>query len=1366
MKTRGGKRMQGDDGIGGWPHDWDSWPSVDSRLDEPPTEREDASDFGDSLLREVAHIVARPPAARHAPARGTRLGGRDGQRFEILQELGAGGMGWVMRARDARLQRVVALKFLFPREELVDVALREARLIARLDHENIVRVFDVQEWRPSEEQRIPFLVMECLEGESLSELMRRERLGLRRALELMSTIAAGLTHAHEHHIIHRDLKPSNVLLTRRGTVKLIDFGLAHLTQASTASTPLLPVAGTPPYMAPEQWRGEALDERTDIWGAGVMLYEMLTGELPFPDVSLKELRERILSPEPMPLLREHHPELPWALESLVAVALAKAPAKRLISAAELQEELRELEEHLRPGPRPSITLAPERRQVTLVACQLEGLGGLSRELDPEDFGELEATFQRAFTKVIQQHGGFVTLAMGSEAQACFGYPVAHEQDSEFAVRAGLLLPSTIQDALQPRLFAQPQKSTLGVKVGIHTDRVVLDSGAREAQGGATRIQGEAPRLTARLAEESAPGEVLLSHETHVLVQRAFDTQPLGTRALDGSRQVEVYRVVGARPRASRFERMLNQGERLSRLVGRERELGELLTLWSGARKGQGGFVLLQGEAGIGKSRLVLELCERVAPEQAARLKLQCWSHFATSVFHPIIDMVQRSWLSPERTPQENLRVLEAWLARWDLKPVQTPLLASLLSLPVPETSPHLRLTPERQMEETLEALGTLLLRKAAIQPVLLVVEDLHWADPSTLRLLGSLLERVRGARILGVLSARPEFRVPWGPSFCFHTLAVERLPPESTVRLMDDVARGRQRLPAAVVGELVTRTDGVPLFVEEMTHQLLEGGDVASIPSTRQELLLARLDTLPPRQKALAQLCAVVGRGFTRELLATVTGMGAASLQRSLTGLVAAGLLRPHEEATGPGYQFRHALIQEAAHQSLPRNLRREHHRRIARALVEHFPEVAEHRPELLAHHYTEAGELMPAIAYWKKAGVRAALRYANQEAVSHLSQALKLLRGLPESSARDQEEVQLHMALGLPLVQLSGYRSPEAAHTYARARELILALGDALAGLELPYWGAFSYFFSQKKYPEAHAVAELLVCLGQRHQVDGLESLGHRMIAMDHFSCGNLPLALEHVERALASSGDPRDLARQRALAMKHWVNPRAMALAFSSFLRSASDELDVAREQAREAVALADQLGHPHTCASVLTYTALGAQHRRDARSTLEWAGRCVALSREHRFRLWLRWSRLLEAWAMAWLGQGEEGLALMCKALPEYEQSGFQTGIPHNYGMLAGIYLLLGRAEEGLRAVRKALAPENFEKGERAWEPDLHFLHGQLLELNHQDAEAREEFLRALHIGHKQGARLYMRWARDRLRLPPEAPGDMADARPMQA
>ncbi|MFY0565683.1 protein kinase domain-containing protein [Archangium lansingense] len=1294
------------------------------------------SDLDDSFLREVAHV----PVPLRRPVPGERLGGQDGHRFKLLEELGAGAMGWVLSAWDEQLRREVALKFLVPREELAGLALVEARAIARLDHENIVRIFDVAEWvgRP-DEPRMPFLVMERLEGESLAQLMQRERPSPRRTLEIMMSVAAGLAHAHEHHIVHRDLKPSNVIITRKGVVKLLDFGLAYLLEPNTALAPRLPMAGTPPYMAPEQWRGEALDERTDIWAAGVLLYEMLTGELPYASENLEALRVRVLSPEPVPLLRERHPELPWELESLLAVMLAKDPSRRLLSAAELQEELRELEEHLRPGRKQPRHVAPQRRHVTLVACKLEGLASLAAGMDAEDFGEWEAAFHRGFSKVIQQHGGFVTLCMGDEALACFGYPVAREGDSERAVHAGMMLVPSIREALEERLPLQ-DRPELTVQVGIHTSLVMLDDLPQELRGRTPGIQGEAPKVAAWLALQAGPDEVVLSREAHVLVQRAFETESLGARSYEGARSVRVYRVVGARQTVSRFDRTLAVGGGLTPLVGREREVEKLLAHWERARAGEGGFVLLSGEAGVGKSRLIQEVRGRIIREQALTLRLQCWSQFSTSAFHPLIEALQRLWLSPELSPQENLRVLEEWLAPWELKPVQVRLLSSLLSLPVEENSPHLRFTPERQMEELLGALGTLLLRVAAVHPVLLVVEDLHWADPSTLRLLGALMELLASARVLGVLSARPEFRSPWPVRPGFHTITLERMPAECTARLVREVARGRT-LPESVMEQLVVRTDGIPLFAEEMTRMLLEGGAVASIPVTLQELLLARLDTLPRRQKELAWWCAVLGRDFTREVLVTVTGLGEAALRRDLAGLVSAGLLERSDEPSGPSYHFRHALIQEAAYQSQSRGLRREHHRRIALALVADFPGMVEHRPELLAHHYTEAGELKPAIRAWKQAGLRASLRYANQEAVSHLTHALKLLRSLPDAASLLLDELQLLLALGLPLVQVQGYHSPEVARLYERVRELLRELGESPSLLELSYWGVSAYYFTQMKFREAHELNELLVNLGRRYSNQELLVVGHRWMALDYFTWGDMPTALAHIEQALAHSEEPT-LEHHRALALKLVVNPRATALAFSSVIHSALDELDVARSHAHEALELARNLGHPHTCALVLTYAAVGAQIRREPRSALEWAEQCVALASEHRFRLWLWWSTILKSWALAELGQAEEGLGLMRRALEEWERSGFVTGTLHNSAMLADIYLTLGRAEEGLAAIEHALTPEKLRAGETSFEAYAHLVRAQLLALRGRAPEAREEFLRVLEIAHKQGARIYAR------------------------
>ncbi|WP_304608640.1 protein kinase domain-containing protein [Hyalangium versicolor] len=986
--------------------------------EEAEWELEDGSDLDDSFLKAVATARPRMQLRRLFP--GERLGGSDGHRFEIIQRLGEGTMGQVFRAHDAELQRVVALKFLFPREELEGMGLREARAIARLDHENIIRIFDVSEWRDGPgAPPVPFLVMECLQGESLAELLAREhKLELRRTLKIMRGVAAGLAHAHEHHIVHRDLKPSNVFLTHQGAVKLLDFGLAWLAPLSPMDTPQnLPSAGTPSHMAPEQWLGEQVDERTDIWAAGILLYELLTGDLPYPDLLIEELREKVLSREPVPPLRERHPELPWELESLLAVALAKDPAKRLLSAQELREELRELEEHLQPGRGSQRPMAPQRRQVTLVSCRLAGLSELAGQLDPEDFGELEATFHRVASEVIQRHGGSITLCIGDEVLACFGYPVIKEGDSESAVRAGLDLPRAVHQALQARPLPWPSRR-LAVQVGIDTDLVVLDDILPELRGSTPTIQGEAPRIAAWLGRQAGPDEVVLGPSTHSVVKRAFDTVPLGTRAFDGRRTLELHRVLRARVAIVRFERTLAGEGKLSPLVGRERELGLLLDAWRRARQGRGGCVLVSGEAGIGKSRLLQELRERVLPENPQVVRIQCWSQFSSSALHPVIELLQRTWLRPERSPEENLRAVEQRLTDRGLTPMQVGLLAALVGLPVAEDVPHKRLTPQRQKEETMAALLALPAHQELRRPLLVLVEDLHWADSSTLQLLGSLEDFAGSQSWLLVFSARPEFRPPWGQPARFQLLALERLSAECTERLVKEMARG-QRLPDKVVTQLVARTDGIPLFVEEMTRVILQGG-AAAIPLTLHELLLARLDSLPRRQKQLAQLCAVVGRSFSHALLATLTGRAGSALRRDLAGLMAAGLLQPWDEEAEPGYQFRHALIQEAALQSLPRSVRRQHHQRIAQALEESTVKPA----GLLAYHYLAANDEAKGLEYTLIAARAARRQYANDEAIHHYHRALEVLstsERLPQPGVREDTR-HVMMELAQTLLQAGHY--------------------------------------------------------------------------------------------------------------------------------------------------------------------------------------------------------------------------------------------------------------------------------------------------------------------------------------------------------
>jgi class 3 adenylate cyclase/tetratricopeptide (TPR) repeat protein len=1279
------------------------------------------------------------------PSLGEQLGGREGCRFEIIGKLGEGGMGQVFRAWDAKLQREVALKFLLPHMELAKAALREARAIARLDHENIVRIFDVRTWCgiPGALQ-VPFLVTEYLEGESLASLLQRERPSLRRALEILEAIAEGLAHAHARGIVHRDLKPSNVFLTREGRVKLLDFGLAHLTFANAPHAPDLLTGGTPAYMAPEQWRGAPQDARTDVWSAGVVLYEMLTGRLPFPSDTFEELRARVTSASPIPPVRAYCPELSQEVDSLLSVALAKDPVRRFPSALELRQELRELAVHLGFQPEAQGRPAPQRRQVTLLCCRLTGLADLGAPLDPEDMDELEAAFHQGCSEVIQGYGGAVALQMAEEVIVFFGHQQAREDDAERAVRAGLHLAANFHETLGRRMPDLPQAG-LAVKVGIHTDVMALDVRAPDSRGPALTLPGGASKVAAWLAGQAHAGEVLLGDTTSRLVRGAFELETLGSRpfeGLSGRTNLEVHRVLRERKAIVRFDRTLAAG-RLTPLVGRERELRGLLESWAQAQRGEGAFLLLRGEAGIGKSRLIRELVDRVSQESAVLLQFQCWSQLATSGLHPIVQVLQRLFqLSPEGTPQQHLEELEERLGAIGLSSEDVHIIGLLLSLPIAEDSSVRFLTPERRKEKAFATLVALIQRAAQARPVLITIEDLHWANSTQMEFLGFLLEHIEQARVLVVLSARLELHVALPQRRWLHPLLVERLPVESAAVLVKEAAQG-QTLPEETVQQLVSKTDGIPLFIEEMTRMVLErtpsdaireGGLPRSIPVTLRELLLARLDMLSPRQKALIQLCAVMGRDFTHALLMALADLDDEALRRRLAGLMEAGLLQEREGASESSYQFRHALIQEAAYQSLSRIMRRQNHQRIARVLTERFPEVVQSKPEVLAHHYTEAGESEPAIHYWARAGQLARMRSASVEAVSYFNRALTLFRGLPDAAQRPQEELQLVGPLGNPLAQLQGFRSPEVERIFTRIRELLGRMGEAFPIAEPSYWEACAYYLARADYHLLQELAGQLVHRGERQHDGEMLALGYRMMATVFFCWGQVRTASEYIEHAEACA-----LSGPRPLEVRQGIAPRLVALAYAPIIYSVLGRPEQARRYSQEVIELAGPLAPPQTKAYALTCVAMACQFRGEAQEALRWADNVIAICGEHSFWTWQTLSMLIKAWALSKLGQSQEGLAPMRRLVERWRALGIRSGMSYNLSLLAGLQLEQGRIHEGLATVREALDWGN-ATGERVCEAELHRLHGELLREDGREWEARSRFIHALSVARQQGAGLF--------------------------
>ncbi|WP_052518414.1 protein kinase domain-containing protein [Archangium violaceum] len=1280
----------------------------------------DNSDFEDSFLETLLRSEPLPVL----PFPGQRLGGPDGRRFEVLEWMGGGGMGQVFRARDETLRREVALKFLLPRPGFEAEALAEARAVARLDHENIVRIFDVGTLRSRPEgPDVPFLVMECLEGEPLAARLKRGRLEVGRALEVLEGICAGLEHAHERGIVHRDLKPGNVFLTRKDVVKLLDFGLSHMA-VRASDVPHLPTVGTPAYMAPEQWRREPPDARTDIWSAGVVLYELLTGELPVSGATWEELRERVTSREPVPSVRARNPEVPREVESLLATALAKEPARRFHSARELRRELHELRARLtRSGAGAAGPVTRQRRQLVLLCCQLTGMSGLVGRVDAEELGELEAAFHQGCEELLRPYEGGVTLAMGAEVFACFGGHQVREDDAEHAVRAGLCLARDVPEWLQRRLPHLPLP-VLGVKVGLHTDRMVLDTRA---------MRGEAPRVVSWLAAQAGPGEVLASETTWKQVRGAFETERLGTReftGLAGPATLRIHRVRREREVGRRFERRLVAGG-LSPLVGRESELRWLRALWDAARGGRGAVVLLRGEAGIGKSRLLQELRERVPSEAATQACFQCWSQPGASALPPTAEVLQRLLrFSPEGTPARHLAELEARLGELGLSGEHLPLLGQLLALPIPEDSPVFRLTAERRREKADEALGDLLLAMSRRHPVFLAVEDLHWADSSWLGLLATLLERLEGARLLIVLTARPEFQPAWPARAGFHVLALERLPAGLATALVKEVA-GARAPPEETVRELVRKADGIPLFIEELTRRVVEDGEVASIPATLHELLLARLDLLPSRQKALAQLGAVVGRDFSLELLAALTGHGAEGLRRELGELVAAGLLQEAREGTdASGFQFRHALFQEAAYESLPRDERRRHHQRVARVLEERFPAMETMRPEVLAYHLTEAGEHARALPCWIRAGWFALQRMAIPEFVKQLSQALELLPRLPRDSQLQGGELQLLSIQGFSQAMLEGFDSPEAARIHDRLREMLRRMEALPPGLEETLWSIFTYYQLRADFPSGHDVAEQVVRLGERQRSPELLATGHGMLSVELTYRGRIRRALEHSELAVAWS---------RSRTEPHWAVLVSQGLAHASIIHAMSGGLVRAREYCREGLELVRQLGEPLYRALTLTYMDVACLIRRDVQEAVRLSDEVIAISSERSHWVWPTWARAIRGWVMAEQGRPREGLVLTQQQAVHWRERGLRGGLTCCFVLIAEMHLRLGQLREGLVVVDETLR-EVGETGEHGFKAELHRVRGELLHAAGQEREAQGEFLRARAMAHEQGALLF--------------------------
>jgi class 3 adenylate cyclase/predicted ATPase len=828
----------------------------------------------------------------------------------------------------------------------------------------------------------------------------------------------------------------------------------------------------------------------------------------------------------------------------------------------------------------------ERRQVTVMFADLVGSTALSTGMDPEDLRDVFAAYSTCAEETVSKFGGNVAQYMGDGILVYFGYPHAHEDDAEQAVRAGIELIAAVA-GLKTRV---PQQ----VRVGIATGVVVV--------GNLTpSIVGETPNLAARLQGLAKPDMVVISEGTRKLLGHLFELEDLGTQDLKGiSAPVQVWAVLRPSSTTSRFEALHPSG--MTALVGREEEYELLRRRWSKAKEGEGQVILLSGEAGIGKSHLTVAFTDRLKGERFLRIRCFCSPQHTNSALYPIINHVERSaGFARDDTLQTKLDKLDALLRQSWYSAEDSGLFVQMLSLPNDGRYPSLELAPRQRRQTTMDALVRQVETLSTSGPLLVIFEDAHWADPTSLELMGRLASHIASHRVMMVISFRPEFVSPWIEQAHMTTLALNRLAPGDVDAMIDHIV-GNKPLPGTVRQDIIERTDGIPLFVEEMTKAVLEttSEDAAwriaasvppsaiAVPASLRASLMARLDRLGG-SKELAQIGAAIGREFSHELLLAVAFRPEAKLEMQLDRLIRAGLLFRQGVPPDATYFFKHALIQDAAYSLLLREPRRQLHARIAETIASKFGEIAETKPELLARHCAEAGDVEKAAALWGKAGQRSAERSALIEATEQLRRALDLIATLPGTPALRQDEIKLQVELITPLLHLRGYAAPETRAAVDRARLLIEgaeALGEPTEDPLLLFSVLYGLWVANLVDFNGDVSRELAIqfsALAEKQSATGPRMIAHRQMGLSLLHTGDIADGRAHLDHAI----ELYDPAEHRHFATRFGQEPGAAILCWRSLASLLLGSPDTALADTQQALKIARDSAHSPTLTYVLNFS-----------------------------------------------------------------------------------------------------------------------------------------------------------------------------------
>ena len=1001
---------------------------------------------------------------------------------------------------------------------------------------------------------------------------------------------------------------------------------------------------------------------------------------------------------------------------------------------------------------PAIAAAPparsdfaERRQVTVMFSDLVGSTALSARMDPEDLREVISAYQKCVAETVGRFGGFVAKYMGDGVLVYFGYPQAHEDDAERAVRAGLELVAAVGDL--------KTHAALQTRVGIATGLVVVGDliGSGEAQE--RGIVGETPNLAARLQGIAQPNRAVIAESTRKLVGNLFELEDLGLQDLKGI-TVPVRTWVALRPSSveSRFE-ALHAGV-LTELVGREEELDLLMRRWSKAKSGEGQVVLLSGEPGIGKSRLTAALLERLATEPHTRLRYFCSPQHTDSAFYPIIGQMERAaGFAHDDTAAAKLDKIDAVLAQTSTSREDAALLADMLSLPNDGRYTPLDLTPLQRRQKTFQALGSQIEALTRTDPALMILEDAHWADPTSLEAFGRAVEQIARLRVLLIVTYRPEFGAPWIGQPHVSALTLNRLG-QREIEVMIDALAGNKALPPTIRQDIIERTDGIPLFVEEMTKAVREVKSLAAaaeavamvprpalaVPATLHASLMARLDRLGPA-KEVAQIGAAIGRGFSHPLLAAVVRQPEAELNAALDRLIESGLLFRQGLPPHASYLFKHALVQDAAYGTLLREPRRALHARIAETVEIQFAEIAENQPELLARHCTEAGLIEKAAGLWGKAGQRSLERSALVEALAQFERALDLIARLPSTTALRREQIKLQVALINPVIHVKGYGAPETKAVIQQAHLLIeqaealgqppddpLLLFSVLHGI----WVSTYVGFNSSR---ARELAAQFQSLAEKQKSVAARMIAHRSLGMVLLDSGQIAQGREQFDRAFALY----DPLAHRPLAYRFSNDSKVMILGCRSKALWLLGYPQTALLEVQQAVSYAREIGQASSVMFALITSSLLYRLCRNFAAGRASLDELEALAGEKAAAYYKAMGALSRGSNLAHTGKQAEAIELISSGLITIRSMGARIYLPMYMSNLAQACADLRHVDEASRWTGEALTAIE-SNGERWYEAEVNRVAGEIALKSPEPEIGKAEayFERALTVARAQQAK----------------------------